>query len=109
MELGKLENWQDIRELVLMSIGTNKGTWWADPSFGSELWKLQQSGKVNGETAETVSRMILESLEWLKADGLVQEITCKAALKSKNSITWIVQIYRPNGETISVEDSWNAI
>ena len=45
MLLGKLENWQDIRELILMSIGTDKGRWWADKEFGSELWKLRQSGK----------------------------------------------------------------
>jgi hypothetical protein len=31
----KIENWQDIKELALMSIGTDKGSWRADPGFGS--------------------------------------------------------------------------
>ena len=34
MMLGKIENWQDIRELALMSVGTDKGKWWAYPEFG---------------------------------------------------------------------------
>lgn len=63
----------------------------------------------DGETAETARRMILESIAWLKADGLAKDITCKAALASKNSITWQVNITRPNGETINVGDSWYAI
>lgn len=109
MEQGKIENWQDIRELALMSIGTNKGTWWADTDFGCELWKLKQTGKVNGATVETARRMILESLSWLKQDGLAKDINCIATQSGKNSIAWVVQIYRPNGETISVEDSWNVI
>jgi phage gp46-like protein len=43
-----IEQWNDIRVLVLMSIGTDKGTWWADPNFGSELWLLRKTGKVDG-------------------------------------------------------------
>ena len=51
MEPASIESWNDIRELVLMSIGTDKGTWWADPNFGSDLWILRQEGKVTGKTA----------------------------------------------------------
>lgn len=43
MTIGKIENWSDIRELVLMSIGTDKGRWWAYPEFGSELLQAQKS------------------------------------------------------------------
>jgi hypothetical protein len=47
----RIEQWVSIEELALMSIGTDKGTWWADPDFGSELWLLKKEGKVDGQTA----------------------------------------------------------
>lgn len=109
MEPGKLENWQDIRELVHMSIGTDKGTWWADPLFGCEIWKIKQSGKVTGTTIGTVRRMILESLDWLKQDGLAKDISCTVSQSGKHSLAWVVQVFCLNNETIHVEDSWNVI
>jgi hypothetical protein len=49
----RIEGWNNARELVLMSIGTDKGSWWADPDFGSELRLLRQAGRVDGRTAGT--------------------------------------------------------
>ena len=40
--------------------GTDKGRWWANPDFGSELWLLRQAGKVDGTTAGKVRAMVLE-------------------------------------------------
>ena len=109
MTIGKIENWNDIRELVLMSIGTDKGRWWADPEFGSELWQLRQTGKVDGNTAGTVRQMILDSLQWLIDDGLAKEIECEAERADKNRINYRVKVTRPNGSDILVEDIWNGI
>jgi phage gp46-like protein len=78
METVRIEQWDDIRELALMSIGTDKGTWWADPNFGSELWLLRQNGKVNGQTAGTLRRMVLESLGWIIQSYLAKKIDCTA-------------------------------
>ena len=61
-----IEQWADIRELVHMSIGTNKGTWWADPAFGSDVWLLRQTGKLDEKTAGTLRYMILQATQWLK-------------------------------------------
>lgn len=109
MTIGKIENWSDIRELVLMSIGTDKGRWWAYPEFGSELWQLRQTGKVDGNTAGTVRQMILDSLQWLIDDGLAKEIECEAEQADKNRINYRVKVTRPNGSDILVEDIWNGI
>ena len=109
MTIGKIENWSDIRELVLMSIGTDKGRWWASPEFGSELWQLRQTGKVDGNTAGTVRQMILDSLQWLIDDGLAKEIECEAERADKNRINYRVKVTRPNGNDILVEDIWNGI
>jgi hypothetical protein len=44
-----------------MSIGTDKGTWFADPGFGSDLWLLKKEGKADGQTAGKLERVERES------------------------------------------------
>lgn len=109
MMLGKIENWQDIRELALMSVGTDKGKWWAYPEFGSDLWQLRQTGKIDAKMCGTVRQMILDSLQWLIDDGLATKIECETERTDRTRINWSVKITRPNGRDIKVEDSWNAI
>ncbi len=109
MMLGKLENWQDIRELVLMSIGTDKGRWWADKEFGSEIWKLRQSGKITPATVGTFRQMVLDSVQWLIDDGLALSIECDAEQSGRDRIDYRVTVTRPNGGTIEVKETWNGI
>ena len=109
MEPVSIEAWNDIQELVLMSIGTDKGTWWADPSFGSELWIVKQEGKITGKTAGTVQRMILDCLQWLKNDSLANHIGCIAELAGKNEINYAVTVVKPDGETMMIKDVWSAV
>jgi phage gp46-like protein len=104
----RIEGWADIRELALMCIGTDKGTWWADPSFGSELWMLRQEGKVDSRTAGRVQQMILGCLAWMKEDGLAAGIECRAERAGKNEIAYYVTIARPKGDTVIVKDTWDA-
>ncbi|MCL2602435.1 MAG: phage GP46 family protein [Treponema sp.] len=105
----RIENWADIRELVLMSIGTDKGRWFADPEFGSELWLLKKSGKTDGQSADTLKRMVLESLQWLVADGLAQSVHCDATPSGKNKIEYTVTVTRPDGPTVIIKEVWDAI
>ena len=60
MDAANIEDWTDIRQLILMCVGTDKGRWWASPDFGSGLWLLRQAGKVDGTTAGKVRAMVLE-------------------------------------------------
>ena len=103
-----VENWADIRELALMCIGTDKGTWWEDPSFGSELWILKQEGKVDSRTVGRVQQMILECLQWMKDEGLAAGIECQAEQAGKNEIAYNVTIFRPEGDPVMVKDTWDA-
>ena len=105
----RIERWADIQELVLMSIGTNKGTWWAHPNFGSELWLLKQTGKVDGQTAGILRRMILEATSWLVIDGLVEKIDCKTERTGKDKISYNLVIFRPNEDNIFIKEVWNAV
>ena len=104
-----IENWNAIRELVQMSIGTDKGSWWADPSFGSELYFLRQSGKVDGQTAGTLRRMILECLQWLVEEKLVEKIDCEAECTGKNEISYCVTIFSKDESTLQIKEVWNAV
>ncbi len=109
METINVENWADIRELAAMSIGTDKGRWWADLNFGSDLWMLRQEGKVSRQTAGTVARMLDECLQWLKDDGLAKEIVCSTEQTGKYEIAYMIKIVKPDGDTVMVKDVWNGI
>jgi phage gp46-like protein len=102
----RLEDWAGIRELTLMSIGTDKGSWWADPSFGSELWILRQAGKVDSGTAGTFQQMLAECLAWLTGDGLAEKIICSASPFRKNGIEYTVTVEKPGKDPVIVKDTW---
>lgn len=105
----KIENWAEIKELVRMSIGTDKGSFWADKSFGSELWMLRLEGKVDNHTAGRMRQMILDCLKWLKDGGIVADIICQTERTSKNEITYYVKVVRPTGEEIMIKETWIAV
>jgi phage gp46-like protein len=109
METIRLEQWADVRELVRMSVGTDRGSWWADPGFGSELWKLRQEGKVDNRTAGTFQRMLDDCLAWLKDGGIAGDIVCAAERVGKNEIAYTVTVLRPKKEPLMVKDCWNAL
>jgi phage gp46-like protein len=104
-----VENWNGISELVRMSIGTDKGTWPADPDFGSELWLLKKTGKVDGRTAGTLERMIRESLQWLVSDGLASTVDCAAERNGKNRIDYRVTVTKPDGSPVIIKEAWSVI
>ena len=105
----KIENWAGIRELALMSIGTDKGAWWADPDFGSDLWLLKKEGKVDGQTAGILERMVRESLQWLVAGGLAASVDCAAERTGKNRIDYQAPITMPYGNVVTIKEVWGVI
>jgi phage gp46-like protein len=104
-----IENWADIRELVLMSIGTDKGSWRADPVFGSGLRLLRQSGKTTGNTAGELRRLILETTAWLVADGLAQRIECEAECSGRDRIAYTVTVCHSGTDSVFVTGVWDAV
>jgi phage gp46-like protein len=105
----RIEQWASIPELVSMSIGTDKGTWWADPAFGSDLWLLKKEGKVDGQTAGKLERIVRESLQWLVDDGLAVTVDCAAERNGKSRIDYQVTVTRPDGSPVKVQEVWNVI
>jgi phage gp46-like protein len=104
-----IEQWASIKEIVRMSIGTDKGAWWADPGFGSELWLLKKEGKVDGQTAGKLERMVRESLQWLVDDGVAGAVDCAAERNGKSRIDYQVTVTRPDASPVTVKDVWNVI
>jgi phage gp46-like protein len=109
METVRIEQWASVRDLVLMSVGTDKGRWWADPAFGSELWLLKQTGKVTRQSAGTVQRMLGECLQWLIDDGIAANIECTAEQSGSNGISYSVAVTKPDGDTVLIKDTWYGI
>ena len=105
----RIEQWADIRELVCMSIGTDKGSWWADLNFGSELHLLREGGKVDGKTAGNFRRMLQECLAWIIEDGLAESINCAVERSGKNEISYTVEIIKPDSSNIFIKDVWYGI
>jgi len=105
----RIDQWADIRELVRMSIGTNKGTWPADPDFGSDLWLLKKTGKVDGQTAGTLERLIRESIQWLVEEKMANTVDCTAERNGKNRIDYRVTVTRPDGSPVTVEEAWGVV
>jgi phage gp46-like protein len=105
----RIEDWASVPELVRMSIGTDKGAWFADPDFGSELWLLKKEGKVDGRTAEKLERMLRECLQWLINDGLAASVDCTAERNGKNRIDYRVTVRRPDGSPVIVKEAWNVV
>lgn len=100
-----LENYSNIETLALMSIHTDRGAWWADTDFGSELYTLKGS-KITNETPSIVCSMLIECLAWLKKDELAKDIEIETKLKDKNSVYYKVVIIKPEGKNILIEDVW---
>jgi phage gp46-like protein len=105
----RIEDWASVQELVRTSIGTDKGAWFADPDFGSELWLLKKEGKVDGQTAGTLERMLRESLQWLIDDGLAAAVDCTAERTGKTRIDYQITVRRPEGSPVTVKEAWNVI
>ncbi len=109
MATARIDASSSIELLVEMCIGTDRGSWWADPEFGSDLWLIRQYGKVGPGTAAQVKRAIEAALAWLVADGLAQAITVVAEQVGRTAIAWTVVVTKPGGRTALVKDVWNGI
>ena len=107
--IARIDRPGDIKVLVEMSIGTDRGTWWADPSFGSDLWLFRQRGKVDTRTASAVRQEILRCTRWIVDDGLAQSIECEAWLNDKTRVDYRVLVTRPDGSTELIEGVWDGI
>lgn len=104
----RIESGTDIRTLVQMTLGTDRGQWWADPDFGSDLWRLRQSGKLGPDVAAKVEAEIKRALAWLVSDRAVQSIAVSTRIADKTRIDYAVLVTRDQ-ETLQIEGVWDAV
>lgn len=104
----RIESGTDIRTLVQMTLGTDRGLWWADPDFGSDLWRLRQSGKLGPDVAAKVEAEIKRALAWLVSDSVVQSIAVSTRIADKTRIDYAARVTRDQ-ETLLIEGVWDAV
>ena len=69
-------------------------------SQGSGLWLLSRSKRqeITRSRAETYA---IESLQWLKDDGIAQDVEVEAALSGRSGLDLQVRVLKPSGEELN--------
>jgi len=110
MATALLEKYAELEQIVGMTLGTDRGKWWADTEFGSDLWLIRARGQVDEATDLDVFRRVCEeALTWMATDGLVDEISVAPERKDKNTISYVVTLLLPDGKTLYVEGEFNVL
>ena len=88
--------------------------WWADliseiesDKIGSELWRLEATGKVTTATAVELESILTDAFAWMIEDGLSNKIDISAVRTGANEITATVDIFRPDGDNIPLKFIWD--
>jgi len=95
-----------------------KRGWWGDlvsgiedDKIGSRLWLLERE-KTTEETLVRAKQYILESLAWMKEDGITNKIEAKVERQGTVTtpiLAFLVKIYRDNSTlNISFNEQWEA-
>jgi len=91
----------------------NRRGWWGDAyaevPIGSRLWQLRRAIKAGDAAVPLeVRAIVIEALEWLKADGVASAISVNAAWSTlyPQTVEFSVTITQPTGATQSFLYSW---
>lgn len=89
------------------------GGWWADAldengTLGGHLFEAFP-GKVTEGSLATARTLALQSLEWLKEDGVASSVNCNAFFDGEN-LSLEIEISKPDGtaESFAFELNWRA-
>ena len=104
-----IEDYMNITQLVDIAVLTDKGKWWADPDFGSDLWLLEQRGKIDSETLAHAKDAILASLEPLKVAALISAGSCECTALNKQEIAYQLTITRPSGVSLVIDRIYDGV
>lgn len=82
----------------------DKRGWWGDlvsnipnDRIGSRIWTISRS-KVTRETLRRYEDFSKESLEWMKEDGIVDEVQAISSYNESNELVTEISLSRPNEE-----------
>ena len=70
-----------------------------DFSFGSKLWLLGRSN-INNNTLQLAKQYVLDSLDWMKDDGIADSITVVVVRGGKQQINFSVSIKRKDADNV---------
>lgn len=91
-----LEQYQDIRQIVQLTMEGNQDQWWGLPAWGSSLWQIQEGGKLNNQTELQAKQAIEQSLEWLIETGLADAVEATTEVVGKDRLEYVVTVTRPS-------------
>ena len=84
----------DIRSDVYISLAIKRGSWFADPNFGSRLSEIK---KVTDNNLLLAHQYALDALQWLRQTGRATSITAVATKGGYNQIDIDIQVVQSNG------------
>jgi phage gp46-like protein len=92
----------DIGTDLYFSLMIKKGSWFANPDFGCELYKLK---KVTDGNLLLAKQYVLSALDWLKTTGRAKSIKAdvKKDLFKTNQIDIIIEVEQANGVKLFYE------
>lgn len=91
---------------IIMSLAVKKGSWWFNPTFGSELHTLARA-KATDSTAQLVKTYVQSALKWLISSGkltsvtVITEIIPSSGSAQRGRINYLVTAIAPAGNELS--------
>ncbi len=90
---------------ITMSLSVRKGSWWFNPDFGCELYKLR-TAKASSATAELVKTYVKTALDWLVSSRRLETIEIATEIvpaggAQRGRINYVVTAYPANGDALS--------
>jgi len=74
---GDLETHEGLESAILLSLFTDLGAWWGDPTFGSKLFRWARSKREPAVLAGVVND-VKEALTWLVEDRVALSVDATA-------------------------------
>lgn len=85
--------------------------WWGEDSgdrFGSKLWQLSQ-GKLTTATLRVIEDHVRESLGWMRAEGIVDQVDARATINSRNRSMVEIDVVLRRGTARLWSELWDGV
>ena len=91
-----------LQTAITISLLTDLGSWWGDPTLGSKLYLLKQS-TLTQDTLNAAQDYAVQALQWLLDDGVAGAVNVVATATSLNTMKLAVTITQAgNAKTYDV-------
>lgn len=99
---------RQARDDDVLPEGSDRGGWWADPTFGSRLWLLRRSPLTDAVVTKA-KEYATEALQDLVTDGLCSSCMVEAA-RNGDALGMSITLYRDGQEPVllTYQDLWTA-